>query len=177
MFADGVEEPGLFRSAEVELDSEFTESIMGEKDILEARHSDKKLLLLMHGLLTETPRFGMELASFVIRDDVYRWEKLDSIIHYDCGGRCLWDNPVMKLVSDKDGRSCSAKLFPPHTAFDASRQPDGSVQILQLVEKEVPTVKPVRTREGFLMLPVKVKRESIRSAIRTDRREPECPQG
>jgi hypothetical protein len=37
------------------------------------------------------------------------------------------------------------------------------------VEKEVPLIKPIRTREGFLMLPVKVSRESIRAAIRADR--------
>jgi hypothetical protein len=38
-----------------------------------------------------------------------------------------------------------------------------------LVEKEVPLVKPIRTREGFLMLPVKASRESIRAALRADR--------
>ena len=75
----------------------------------------------------------------------------------------------MKLVADKSGRICSAELFPPCTAFDASRQPDGSVRVVELVEKEVPVVKPVRTREGFLMLPVKVSRAAIRAAIRADR--------
>jgi hypothetical protein len=75
----------------------------------------------------------------------------------------------MKLVADKNGRICSAELFPPRTAFDASRLPDGSVRVVELVEKEVPLVKPIRTREGFLMLPVKVSRESIRAAIRADR--------
>jgi hypothetical protein len=75
----------------------------------------------------------------------------------------------MKLVADKNGRICSAELFPPRTVFDASRQPDGSVRVVPLVEKEVPLVKPVRTREGFLMLPLKVSRESIRAALRADR--------
>ncbi|MGA2174863.1 MAG: hypothetical protein ABSH38_07765 [Verrucomicrobiota bacterium] len=75
----------------------------------------------------------------------------------------------MKLVADKNGRICSADLFPPRTAFDASRQPDGSVRVVQLVEKEVPVVKPIRTREGFLMLPVKVSRDAIRAALRADR--------
>ena len=75
----------------------------------------------------------------------------------------------MKLVADKNGRICSAELFPPRTAFDASRQPDGSVRAVQLVEKEVPMVKPIRSPEGFLMLPVKVSQESIRTAIRADR--------
>lgn len=81
----------------------------------------------------------------------------------------LWDNPAMKLVADKNGRICSAELFPPRTAFDASRQPDGSVRVVRLLEKEVPLVKPVRTREGFLMLPVKVSKTAIRAALRADR--------
>jgi hypothetical protein len=75
----------------------------------------------------------------------------------------------MKLVADKNGRICSAELFPPPTVFDASRQPDGSVRVVQLVEKEGPLIKPIRTREGFLMLPVKVSRESIRATLRADR--------
>jgi hypothetical protein len=75
----------------------------------------------------------------------------------------------MKLVADKNGRICSAELFPPRMAFDASRQADGSVRVVPLVEKDVPIVKPIRTREGFLMLPVKVSRERIRAAIRADR--------
>jgi len=76
---------------------------------------------------------------------------------------------MMKLVADKNGRICSAELFPPRTAFDASRQPDGSVRVVPLVEKEVPLIKPIRTQEGFLMLPVKIGRESIRAALRADR--------
>ena len=75
----------------------------------------------------------------------------------------------MKLVADKNGRICSAELFPPRTAFDATLQPDGSVRVVELVEKNAPLVKPVRTREGFLMLPVKASRQSIRVSIRADR--------
>jgi hypothetical protein len=75
----------------------------------------------------------------------------------------------MKLVADRNGRISSVELFPPRAVFDASRQPDGSVRVVQLVKKEVPLVKPVRTRQGILMLPVKASRESIRAAIRADR--------
>jgi hypothetical protein len=57
----------------------------------------------------------------------------------------LWDNPMMKVVADKKRRSSSSEL------------------------KQVPQVKPVRTREGFLMLPVKPSRQSIRAALRADR--------
>jgi hypothetical protein len=40
---------------------------------------------------------------------------------------------------------------------------------MELVEKEVPTVQPVRTRGGFLMLPVKLDRKTVAAAIRADR--------
>jgi hypothetical protein len=75
----------------------------------------------------------------------------------------------MILVADKNGRICSAVLFPPKAAFDATRQPDGSVRVVELAEKAVPLVKPVRTPEGFLMLPVKASRQAIRAALRADR--------
>ena len=75
----------------------------------------------------------------------------------------------MKLIADDKGRIASAELFPPRTVFDATRQPDGSVRVVELVEKEVPEVKPIRTKEGFLIWPVKVSRQAIRQAIRTDR--------
>ena len=74
----------------------------------------------------------------------------------------------MKLVADKNGRICSAELFPPRAVLDASRQPDGTVRVARLVEKEVPVAKPIRAREGFLMLPVKVSRESFRVTLRAD---------
>ena len=82
---------------------------------------------------------------------------------------CLWDYPIMKLVADSRGRLTAADLFRPNTAFDASRQPDGSIRVVELVKKEVPVVKPVRTKEGFLMLPVKISRKEIFRAIRADR--------
>jgi len=75
----------------------------------------------------------------------------------------------MKLVADARGRITSAELFHPGTAFDASRQPDGSIRIVELVESEAPVVKPVKTREGFLLAPRRVERNSIRRAIRLDR--------
>jgi hypothetical protein len=72
-------------------------------------------------------------------------------------------------VADSRGRLTAADLFRPNTAFDASRQPDGSIRVVELVKKEVPVVKPVRTKEGFLMLPVKISRKEIVRAIRADR--------
>ncbi len=78
----------------------------------------------------------------------------------------------MKLVADERGRLTSADLFRPGAAFDAQRQPDGSIRIVELVEKEAPLVSPVRTKEGFLMLPVKVDRKTVAAAIRADRDAP-----
>jgi hypothetical protein len=75
----------------------------------------------------------------------------------------------MKLVADSRGRLTAADLFRPNTAFDASPQPDGSIRVVELVEKEAPVVKAKRTKEGFFMLPVKIRREEIVRAIRADR--------
>ncbi len=75
----------------------------------------------------------------------------------------------MKLVADENGRLACKGLFSPRKAFSAERQPDGSIRLIELVEKEVPTVRPVRTKEGFLMLPRKLDRQAIAAAIRKDR--------
>lgn len=75
----------------------------------------------------------------------------------------------MKLTADERGRLTSADLFRPKATFEATIQPDGSIRIVELGERDVPIVEPVKTKEGFLMLPVKVRREVIRRAIRADR--------
>jgi hypothetical protein len=75
----------------------------------------------------------------------------------------------MKLVADERGRLTSIELFPPGTAFNVEKQPDGSIRIVELVEKEVPVVSLVRSKEGFLMLPVKLDRKAVAAAIRADR--------
>jgi hypothetical protein len=75
----------------------------------------------------------------------------------------------MKLVADKRGRLTSAELFPPGIAFNAEKMPDGSIRIVELVEKTVPTVTAIRTREGFIMLPKKLDRKAVAAAIRADR--------
>lgn len=49
----------------------------------------------------------------------------------------------MKLVADSQGRLCSRELFHPGTPFDASRLPDGSIRIMELVEKPAPVVRVV----------------------------------
>ena len=75
----------------------------------------------------------------------------------------------MKLVADENGRLACKSLFTPKQAFSAERKPDGSIRLMELVEKEVPIVKPIRTKEGFLMLPVKLERKAVAAAIRADR--------
>ena len=75
----------------------------------------------------------------------------------------------MKLVADSNGRLACKDLFTPGKPFSAERMEDGSIRLMELVEKEVPTVHPVRTRGGFLMLPVKLDRKTVAAAIRADR--------
>ena len=63
----------------------------------------------------------------------------------------LWDYPIMKLVADSRGRLTAADLFRPNTAFDASPQPDGSIRIVELVEKKATRARIVR-RGGRMYL-------------------------
>ena len=50
----------------------------------------------------------------------------------------------MKLTADKQGRISYREFFPPGRAFDATRQPDGSIRIVELVPKTTPKAKRVR---------------------------------
>ncbi len=53
----------------------------------------------------------------------------------------------MKLVADSRGRLTAADLFRPGAAFDASPQSDGSIRIVELVEKKVSTVRAVKMKK------------------------------
>ena len=75
----------------------------------------------------------------------------------------------MKLVADSKGRLTSAELFTPERAFDARREPDGSIRVIELVEKEVPTVRVKINRDGSFDCPRLMSREDIRAALRADR--------
>jgi hypothetical protein len=58
----------------------------------------------------------------------------------------------------------------PGDCFDV--QVSGSVfrlTLLKPVVEDAPLVKPVRTKEGFLMLPSKLDRKLVAAAIRADR--------
>ena len=50
----------------------------------------------------------------------------------------------MKLRADRQGRIACREFFPPEAAFDVTRQPDGSVRVMELVEKKAPRAKLVR---------------------------------
>jgi hypothetical protein len=75
----------------------------------------------------------------------------------------------MKLIADARGRLAAMGIFRPGTAFDVSRQPDGSFRVMELVEKEVPVVKFKKGRGGLFFSPVVLSREAVRAAIRADR--------
>ncbi len=76
----------------------------------------------------------------------------------------------MKLVADSNGRLACKELFRPGKPFSAERQPDGSIRLVELVEKQVPTIRPVRVK-GRLRPPrgFTPSRETIAAAIRADR--------
>jgi hypothetical protein len=76
---------------------------------------------------------------------------------------------MMKLVADSNGRLACKDLFTPGKPFSAQRQADGSIRLVELVERDVPVVKPIRNKDGFLMLPVKLDRKIVAAAIRADR--------
>lgn len=75
----------------------------------------------------------------------------------------------MTVKSDDQCRVESRKVFKPNTSYGVEISPDGRVVLTELTQTDVPVVKPVRTQEGFIMLPVKISREAIRRAIRADR--------
>lgn len=77
----------------------------------------------------------------------------------------------MKLVADSKGRIASMELFTPGKPFSAERQADGSIRLVELVEKTVPEVKLVRNKNGTLTFPGprRLDRKAIVEAIRADR--------
>jgi hypothetical protein len=75
----------------------------------------------------------------------------------------------MKLVADSKGRLTAANLFRPNTAFDASRQPDGSIRVVELVEKEPPIVRARKINGRWTGADLKIDRQAIVESIRQDR--------
>ena len=75
----------------------------------------------------------------------------------------------MKIVTDSRGRLAARKYFRPGAAFEVSRQPDGSIRLIELVEKEVPLVKVKINQDGSFECPRLMSRDQIRATIRADR--------
>ena len=74
----------------------------------------------------------------------------------------------MKLTADHRGRLTSYELFTPNKTFSAERQADGSIRLVELVEKEAPLMKFVK-RNGHYWFPIKISPEEIAAAVREDR--------
>jgi len=77
----------------------------------------------------------------------------------------------MKLVTDDRCRIQSRELFKPNTAYRVERKGHGRVELIELIETEVPVVKAIRTKEGFIMFPPGKGpgRAAIRASVRQDR--------
>lgn len=82
----------------------------------------------------------------------------------------MWDYTHMKLTADYRGRLTSCELFTPNRTFSAEKQSDGSIRLVELVEKETPVVKLV-SRNGHLYFPNAVGRDAIAAAVRAERDE------
>jgi hypothetical protein len=50
----------------------------------------------------------------------------------------------MKLIADNEGKIGCRELFTPRRTFDASRQADGSIRIVELVDKAASRARLVR---------------------------------
>jgi hypothetical protein len=83
----------------------------------------------------------------------------------------MWDYPIVKIVADSRGRLTSADLFRPGIAFDATPQPDGSIRVMELAEREVPTVRPRRVMGRLRGADVKPSTAVVAAAVRADRDE------
>lgn len=78
----------------------------------------------------------------------------------------------MKLIADARGWLTAAEFFKPGRAFDVSPMPDGSIRIMELAEKVVPTVKVHFNRDGTFVCAQLPSREGILAALRADREVP-----
>jgi hypothetical protein len=75
----------------------------------------------------------------------------------------------VKLIADAKGRLTAAELFKPGHTFDAAVQADGSIRVVELVEKTVPTVTVKVNRDGSFECPRLMSRAGVRAAVRADR--------
>jgi hypothetical protein len=83
----------------------------------------------------------------------------------------MWDNPTVKLTADDKGRITSSELFRPRRAYDASKLPDGTIRIVELVEKNVPVVRARKIGGRWIGADLKLDAKTIVGSIRADREE------
>jgi hypothetical protein len=75
----------------------------------------------------------------------------------------------MKLVADENGRLACKSLFTPKKAFSAERQPDGSIRLIELVEREIPLVRARKVKGRWVGAAVRLDRSAIVRAIKAVR--------
>ena len=67
----------------------------------------------------------------------------------------------MKLVADDNGRLACKSLFTPKRAFSAERQADGSIRLVELVEKEVPVVRARKVNGRWMGAEMQIDRAKV----------------
>jgi hypothetical protein len=72
-------------------------------------------------------------------------------------------------VADANGRLACKSLFTPRQAFSAERQADGSIRLIELVEKEVLLVRARKVNGRWMGAEVPLDRAKVISVIRADR--------
>ena len=84
-------------------------------------------------------------------------------------GTLLWGKALMKLTADEQGRLASPELFRPKAIFDATVQPDGSIRLVELPEKQVRVVKPRRVNGRLRGAEIALNRDTVAAAVRAER--------
>jgi len=80
----------------------------------------------------------------------------------------MWDNPIMTVTADSRKRVI-IPACKPGEQFDVQASGDGTFILRRLEPINAPMVKPVRTKEGFVILSRKLDRRLVAAAIRADR--------
>ena len=75
----------------------------------------------------------------------------------------------MKLVTDEACRLQSRELFKPNTPYEAERKTDGRVELVELVEKDVPLVRARKVDGRWMGADIKLDRRAVVASIREDR--------
>lgn len=77
----------------------------------------------------------------------------------------------MDTIKTDDYKRLRIPHAQPGSVYSYFPNPDGSILLTPVIEKEVAVINPVRRKDGSYRWPVKLSREQIRAAIRADRDE------